>query len=53
MLHIKLVKATQFGNLVMNLRVTRNPVQHYLTQASIVAKPYLDGGWTIAFARIE
>jgi hypothetical protein len=53
MLHIKLTKPTEFGNLVMNIRVPRNPVVHYLTQACMEVKYYTDRGWNIAFARIE
>lgn len=53
MLHIKLVKYHEHGNLVMNLKVPRNPVLDYMTQASIVAKDYLLAGWHLVYAHIE
>ena len=53
MLHVKLVKYTEFGNLVMNLKVPRNPVLDYMTQASILTKDYILAGWHLVHARIE
>ena len=53
MLHIRLVKYHEFGNLVMTLKVPRNPVLDYMTQASFVAKDYLLAGWHLVYAYIE
>lgn len=53
MLHIRLVKYNEFGNLLMTLKVPRNPVLNYMTQASIVAKDYLLNGWHLVYAYIE
>lgn len=53
MLHIRLVKYHAFGNLTMVLKVPRNPVLDYMTQASIVAKDYILEGWHLVYASIE
>ena len=53
MLIIRLVKYHEFGNLIMTLKVSRNPVLNYMTQASIVAKDYLLNGWHLVYATIE
>ena len=53
MLLITLVKYHAFGNLTMTLKVPRNPVLNYMTQASIVAKDYISAGWHLVHARIE
>lgn len=53
MLCIKLVKYHAFGNLVMTLKVPRNPVLNYMTQASIVAREYISNGWHLVHATIE
>ena len=53
MLVIKLVKYNEFGNLVMTLKVPRNPVLDYMTQASKVAHDYLLAGWHMVHAHIE
>lgn len=53
MLHVRLVKYTEFGNLVMTIKATRNPVLDYMTQASFIAKDYLLAGWHLVYAYIE
>lgn len=53
MLHIKLIKYHAFGNLTMTLKVPRNPVLDYMTQASIVAKNYICEGWHLVHAFVE
>lgn len=53
MLCVKLVKSHEFGNLVMTIKVPRNPVLDYMVQASMVAKTYLANGWHIVTAYIE
>lgn len=53
MLVIRLVRYHDFGNLTMTLKVPRNPVLNYMTQASIVAKDYLLAGWHLVYATIE
>ena len=53
MLIIRLVRYHDFGNLTMTLKVPRNPVLDYMTQASIVAKDYLLNGWHLVYAQIE
>jgi hypothetical protein len=50
---VKLVKYHEFGNLIMTLKVPRNPVLDYMEQAAIVAKPYAKEGWQMAYACIE
>lgn len=53
MLCIRLVKYNAFGNLTMTLKVPRNPVLDYMTQANIVAKDYICAGWHLVHASIE
>lgn len=53
MLVIQLAKPHEFGRLLLTLKVPRNPVMHYLTQASFVAQDYLSNGWHLVYAYIE
>lgn len=53
MLVVKLVKYHAFGSLVMTLKVPRNPVLDYMTQASFLSKDYVLNGWHLVHARIE
>lgn len=53
MLVIKMVKYHEYGNLLMTLKVPRNPVLDYMTQASLVVQGYLTAGWHITHAYIE
>jgi len=50
---VTLVKYHEHGNLIMDIDVPRNPVLDYMEQASIVARPYINGGWHMLQARIE
>jgi hypothetical protein len=53
MLVIKLVKNHEFGNLVMYVKASRNPVLDYMEQANLMAKPYIKEGWQMVHAYIE
>jgi hypothetical protein len=50
---IQLVKYHEFGNLLMRIKVPRNPVLDYMEQASIVVRPYIKEGWQMSHAHIE
>lgn len=53
MLIVQLAKPTEFGRLVMTIKVPRNPVMDYMSQASMVAHSYLKNGWHLVYAHIE
>lgn len=53
MLVVSLVRYHEHGNLKMTIKVTRNPVLHFMEQASMVAKPYIQGGWHLVHAAVE
>jgi hypothetical protein len=53
MLIVKLIKYHEHGNLLLYLKVTRNPVQDYMAQAAQAASPYLSEGWHMVQAYIE
>ena len=53
MLVVRLVKYTEFGNLLMHIKAPRNPVLNYMTQASLISKDYLLAGWHMVYAYIE
>ena len=53
MLVVRLTKRTEAGSLVMYIKVSRNPVQHFMEQAAMVAKPYIQAGWHLVHAGVE
>jgi hypothetical protein len=53
MLVVRLVKYTEFGNLLMQIKAPRNPVLDYMAQASFISKDYLLAGWHLVYAYIE
>ena len=53
MLVVKMIRYHEFGNLVLYVRTSRNIVLDYMTQAAMVAKPYITEGWQLVDASIE
>jgi hypothetical protein len=50
---VKLIRYHEHGNLIMYLKIPRNPVQDYMAQAAQAASPYLSEGWHMVQAYIE
>ena len=53
LLVISMVKYHKYGNMLLTIKVPRNPVLDYMTQASIVARSYLCAGWHMTNTTIE
>jgi hypothetical protein len=50
---VKLIKYHQHGNMVLFIRLTRNIVVDYMTQANEAVRPYIDEGWHMVYAIVE
>ena len=50
---VKLIKHHQHGSMILFIRLTRNIVVDYMTQANEAARPYLDQGWHMVYAIVE
>ena len=53
MLVVKMIRYHEFGNMVLYVRASRNPVLDFMTQAAKVAEPYILEGWHLVHASIE